>query len=61
IRKLKSPSQLSRRSEDSLFAEFEESDSQAETSESVAHIKFGTFLSQVREMASKCDEIANQM
>ncbi|CAN1826778.1 hypothetical protein LINPERHAP1_LOCUS31698 [Linum perenne] len=46
---------------DSLFAEFEESDGQAETSESVARIKFGTSSSQVREMASKRDEIANQM
>ncbi|CAN1726101.1 hypothetical protein LINPERHAP1_LOCUS361 [Linum perenne] len=47
--------------EDSLFAEFEESDGQTETSESVAHIEFGTSSSQLREMASKCDEIANQM
>ncbi|CAN1130364.1 hypothetical protein LINPERPRIM_LOCUS13175 [Linum perenne] len=47
--------------EDSLSAEFEESDSQAEISELVGRIEFGTSLSQVREMASKCDEIANQM
>ncbi|CAN1278630.1 hypothetical protein LINPERPRIM_LOCUS16697 [Linum perenne] len=33
----------------SLFAEFEESDGQAETSESVARIEFGTSSSQVRE------------
>ncbi|CAN1146258.1 hypothetical protein LINPERPRIM_LOCUS6729 [Linum perenne] len=37
---------------DSLFAEFEESDTR---------IEFGTSSSQVREMASKSDGIANQM
>ncbi|CAN1242235.1 hypothetical protein LINPERPRIM_LOCUS5275 [Linum perenne] len=46
---------------DSLFAEFEESDGQAETSESLARIEFGTSSLQVREMASECDGIANQM
>ncbi|CAN1285442.1 hypothetical protein LINPERPRIM_LOCUS18996 [Linum perenne] len=45
---------------DSLFAEFEESDGEAKTSESVARIEFGTSSSQVREMASKPDGIANQ-
>ncbi|CAN1130847.1 Protein ALP1-like [Linum perenne] len=46
---------------DTLFAEFEESDGQAETSEFMARIEFGTSSSQVREMASKRDRIANQM
>ncbi|CAN1845418.1 hypothetical protein LINPERHAP1_LOCUS37839 [Linum perenne] len=46
---------------DTIFAEFEESDGQAETSESMARIEFGTSSSQVREMASKRDEIANRM
>ncbi|CAN1138190.1 hypothetical protein LINPERHAP2_LOCUS23347, partial [Linum perenne] len=46
---------------DTIFAEFEESDGQAETSESMARIEFGTSSSQVREMASKRDGIANQM
>ncbi|CAN1780386.1 hypothetical protein LINPERHAP1_LOCUS15073 [Linum perenne] len=46
---------------DTIFAEFEESDGQAETSESMARIEFGTSSSQVREMASKRDGIVNQM
>ncbi|CAN1752171.1 hypothetical protein LINPERHAP1_LOCUS4606 [Linum perenne] len=46
---------------DTLFAEFEESDGQAETSESMTRIEFGTSSSQVREMASKRDGITNQM
>ncbi|CAN1185624.1 hypothetical protein LINPERPRIM_LOCUS38899 [Linum perenne] len=46
---------------DSLFDEFEETGGQAETSESVARIEFGTSSSQVREMASKRDGIANRM
>ncbi|CAN1787093.1 Protein ALP1-like [Linum perenne] len=46
---------------DTVFAEFEESDGQAETSESMARIEFGTSSSHVREMASKRDGIANQM
>ncbi|CAN1140325.1 hypothetical protein LINPERPRIM_LOCUS24773 [Linum perenne] len=46
---------------DSLFVEYEESDGQGETSDSVTRIEFNTSSSQLREMATNRDGIANQM